>query len=196
MLNNWRILAIRKRRSSNRSRVNKGPEFRINRRIRVREVRLIDHEGTNHGVVPTHQAMQMADEAELDLVEVAPNAKPPVCRIMDYGKFAYEKTKREREARKLQKQIEIKTLRLTPRTSDFHRDVYVRKARTWLLEGKKVKFQVRFRAREITYPEIGQKNLLEVAEILSDVAEVEQAPKLEGWSMTLLLNPTGATPSS
>ncbi len=135
----------------------------------------------------------MAEDAELDLVEVAPNANPPVCRIMDYGKFAYEKTKREREARKLQKQIEIKTLRLTPRTSEFHRDVYVRKAKQWLEEGKKVKFQVRFKAREITYPEIGQKTLLEVAEILSDISEVEQAPKLEGWSMTLLLNPTGSS---
>ena len=82
----------------------------------------------------------MAEEAELDLVEVAPNARPPVCRIMDYGKFAYEKTKKEREARKLQKQIEIKTIRLTPRTADFHRDVQVRRARQWLGEGKKVKF--------------------------------------------------------
>lgn len=135
----------------------------------------------------------MAEDAELDLVEVAPNASPPVCRIMDYGKFAYEKTKREREARKQQKQIEIKTLRLTPRTSDFHRDVYVRKARQWLEEGKKVKFQLRFRAREITYPEIGQEALQEVAEILGDVSEVEQAPKLEGWSMTLLLNPTNSS---
>ncbi len=104
------ILTIRRRRSSNRRKVSKGPEFRINRRIRVHEVRLIDHEGTNHGVVPTGKAMQMAEDAELDLVEVAPNSKPPVCRIMDYGKFAYEKTKREREARKLQKQIEIKNI--------------------------------------------------------------------------------------
>lgn len=189
----WRVLAIRRRRSNNRRRVNKGPEFRINRRIRVHEVRLIDHEGTNHGVVPTGKAMQMAEDAELDLVEVAPNSRPPVCRIMDYGKFAYEKTKKEREARKLQKQIEIKSLRLTPRTSDFHRDVYVRKAKQWLKEGKKVKFQVRFKAREITYPELGQKTLLEVAEMLSDISEIEQKPKLEGWSMTLLLNPTGSS---
>ncbi|GJM41480.1 MAG: hypothetical protein DHS20C20_17620 [Ardenticatenaceae bacterium] len=188
---NWRTLAIRKRRSKTYARVSKGPEYRINRRIRVREVRLIDHNGTNHGVVPTNQALQMAEDAELDLVEVAPNAKPPVCRIMDYGKFAYEKTKREREARKLQKQIEIKTLRLTPRTSGFHRDVYVNKAKKWLEEGKKVKFQVRFKAREITYPEIGQQTLEEIAEELGEIAEVEQAPKLEGWSMTLLLNPTG-----
>ncbi|MCC6604862.1 MAG: translation initiation factor IF-3 [Anaerolineae bacterium] len=181
---------MRKRRSSTSARVTVDPEYRINRRIRVREVRLISQDGTNHGVVPINQALQMAEEAELDLVEVAPNASPPVCRIMDYGKFAYEKTKREREARKQQKQIEIKTLRLTPRTSDFHRDVYVSKAKKWLEEGKKVKFQVRFKAREITYPEIGQQTLEEIAVLLADVAEVEQAPKLEGWSMTLLLNPT------
>ena len=152
-------------------------------------MRLVDQNGENHGVVPTRQALEMAQEAELDLVEVAPNAKPPVCRIMDFGKFAYEKTKREREARKQQKQIEIKTVRLTPRTADFHKDVQVRKARQWLGEGKKVKFQVRFKAREITYPEIGQRTLEEIAEELGDIAEVEQRPKLEGWSMTLLMNP-------
>ncbi len=109
---------------------------------------------------------------------------------MDYGKFAYEKTKKEREARKQQKQIEIKTLKLTPRTAEFHREILVTKARKWLLEGKKVKFQIRFRAREITYPEIGQQMLEGIAVDLGDVSEVEQAPKLEGWSMTLLLNPT------
>lgn len=184
--------SIRKRRSSKR-RPTINLNYRINHRIRVREVRLIDHNGDNHGVVPTHQAREMAEAAELDLVEVAPNAKPPVCRIMDYGKFAYEKTKKEREARKLQKQIETKTIRLTPRTSDFHKDVYIRKAIRWLGEGKKVKFQVRFKAREITYPEIGQRNLEAIAEELTGtgMAEVEQRPKLEGWSMTLLLNPTG-----
>lgn len=156
----------------------------------MREVRLIDHNGENHGVVPTARAMEIAREANLDLVEVAPNSRPPVCRILDYGKFAYEKTKKEREARKLQKQIEIKTVRLTPRTGDFHRDIGVKNARRWLGEGKKVKFQVRFRAREITYPEIGKRALDEIAELLSDVAEVEQRPKLEGWSMTLLMTPT------
>jgi len=132
----------------------------------------------------------MALAADLDLVEVAPHANPPVCRIMDYGKFSYEKTKREREARKHQKQIEIKTVKLTPRTSDFHKDIQVRKARQWLGEGKKVKFQVRFKAREITYPEIGQEALEEIANELQDVAEIEQEPKLEGWSMTLLLTPS------
>lgn len=163
--------------------------YRVNRQIRVREVRLIDPDGENVGVVPIREALDRAEDAGLDLVEVAPNAKPPVCRIMDYGKFSYEKTKREREARKQQKQIEIKTVRLTPRTDDFHKDVQVRKARQWLEEGKKVKFQVRFKAREITYPEIGQQKLEEIAEELEDISEVEQQPKLEGWSMTLLLNP-------
>ncbi len=139
--------------------------------------------------MPIGKALDMAEAAELDLVEVAPNADPPVCRIMDYGKFAYEKTKREREARKQQKQIEIKTVKLTPRTSTFHRDIQVRKARQWLTEGKKVKFMVRFKAREITYPEIGQQTLQEIAEELSDISVVEQEPKLEGWSMTLLLSP-------
>jgi translation initiation factor IF-3 len=155
----------------------------------VPEVRLIDHNGTNHGVVPTLQAVDMAHEANLDLVEVAPNARPPVCRIMDYGKFSYEKTKREREARKHQKQIEIKTIRLTPRTSAFHLDIHTRKARQWLSEGKKVKFQVRFKAREITYPEIGKETLLNIASELEDIAEIEQTPTLEGWSMTLMMTP-------
>lgn len=166
-------------------------DYRINRAIRAREVRLIDHVNNNHGVVPVAKARQLAEEAELDLVEVAPNAEPPVCRIMDYGKFAYEKTKREREARKHQKQIEIKTIRLTPRTSGFHKDVHVRKAKQWLGEGKKVKFQVRFKGREITHPEVGQATLVEIAAELSEMAQVEQEPKLEGWSMTLLMTPTG-----
>jgi len=134
----------------------------------------------------------MAEDAELDLVEVAPNADPPVCRIMDYGKFAYEKTKKEREARKHQKQIEVKTIRLSPRTSDFHKEVYVRKATKWLETGKKVKFQVRFRGREITHPEVGQATLDGIADELSEIAEIEQEPKLEGWSMTLLMAPIGS----
>ena len=134
----------------------------------------------------------MAEDAELDLVEVAPNADPPVCRIMDYGKFAYEKTKKEREARKHQKQVEVKTIRLSPRTSDFHKEVYVRKATKWLETGKKVKFQVRFRGREITHPEVGKATLDGIADDLSEIAEIEQEPKLEGWSMTLLVAPIGS----
>jgi len=156
-------------------------------------VRLIDADGTNHGVVPIEEARDLANEAELDLVEVAPNAKPPVCRIMDYGKFSYEQTRKEREARKRQKKVEIKTIRLTPRTDDFHRGIGVKKGRKWLEEGKKVKFMVRFRAREITYPEIGQDMLQGIADELSDVAIVEQKPNLEGWRMTMMLSPEGST---
>ena len=151
------------------------------------EVRLIDHNGTNHGVVSTRQALSLAEEAEMDLVEVAPNADPPVCRIMDYGKFAYEKTKQLREAQKNQKQIEIKKIRITPRTSSFHRDIQVKKAREWLGEGKKVQFMVRFN------PEIGRDALLEIADELQDIAAVEQEPKFEGWSMTLTLTPEGVS---
>lgn len=190
LLDSIRRLDIRKRRrrvAPAKSSVN----YRTNKRIRVPEVRLIDHNGENHGVVSTARAMEIAEEAGLDLVEVSPNGKPPVCRIMDYGKFSYEKTKKEREARKHQKLVEIKTLKLTPRTGDFHRDIQVKKAHKWLEEGKKVKFQVRFKAREITYPELGQAALESIAEELADVSEVEQKPKLEGWSMTLMLVPVG-----
>jgi len=143
--------------------------------------------------VSIERAGEIARDANLDLVEVAPNAKPPVCRVMDFGKFAYEQTKKERDARKRQKKVEIKTVRLTPRTDDFHLNIGVKNARRWLGEGKKVKFMVRFRAREITYPEIGQKVLQDVAEELSDIADVEQKPKLEGWRMTLMLAPSGDT---
>lgn len=191
LFRNWRI-TIRKRRSKVPRRVT-SVEYRTNRQIRVPEVRLIDHNGTNHGVVNIRRALEIAEGAELDLVEVAPNADPPVCRVMDYGKFAYEKTKQLREAQRNQKQIEIKKIRLTPRTSTFHRDIHVKKAREWLTEGKKVQFMVRFKARERDYPEIGRESLLDIAGELEDVATIEQQPKFEGWSMTLMLTPTDAS---
>lgn len=157
---------------------------------------MIDHNGVNQGVMPFFDALRIAEEAELDLVEVAPNANPPVCRILDFGKFAYEQTKKEREARKHQKKIEIKTIRLTPRTDDYHIDISVRNARKWLEEGKKVKFMVRFKSREISYPELGQKALQEIADALTDVAVVEQQPILEGWRMTLVMSPEGIAQKS
>ncbi|MFN2189041.1 MAG: translation initiation factor IF-3 [Candidatus Promineifilaceae bacterium] len=163
--------------------------YRINNRIRSREVRLIDHKGDNRGVVPIEEAVDIARDAGLDLVEVAPNARPPVCRVMDYGKFVYEKTRREREARKHQKQIEIKTIKLTPKITDFHRDLRVKRAREWLGEGKKVKVVVRFRGREITYPEIAQKLMDGVAEDLQEVGTIEQRPNMEGWTMVMMLAP-------
>jgi translation initiation factor IF-3 len=161
----------------------------VNEKIQSREVRLIDQEGTNHGVIPIQDAVNLARQAGLDLVEVAPNARPPVVRVMDYGKFIYEKTRREREARKHQKQIEIKTIKLSPKIADFHRDLNVKRAREWLEEGKKVKVVVRFKGREITYPELGRELMDGVAQDLEDVSTIEQKPNLEGWSMVMMLAP-------
>ena len=122
-------------------------------------------------------------------MEVAPNARPPVVRVMDYGKFVYEKTRREREARKHQKQVEIKTIKLSPKIAEFHRALRLKRAREWLQEGKKVKVVVRFRGREITYPELGRDMMNNVALDLEDVGTVEQKPNLEGWSMVMMLAP-------
>lgn len=140
-------------------------------------------------MVGIDEAQRMAREAELDLVEVAPNADPPVCRIMDFGKFVYERAKKEREARKAQTKIEVKEIRLRPKTNEHHRDFKVRDARKWLQEGNKVKVRIRFRGREISYPEIALNDLKEVAEALSDVGIVEQAPALEGRTMLMVLAP-------
>ncbi len=125
----------------------------------------------------------------MDLVEVAPNANPPVCKVMDFGKFQYERAKKEREARKLQKTIEVKEIRLRPKTDDHHRSFKVRDARRWLEEGMKVKVRIRFRGREITYPEIARDMLREVAEELDDIAVVEQSPNMEGRTMLMVLAP-------
>ncbi len=131
----------------------------------------------------------MARDAELDLVEVAPNTSPPVCRIMDFGKFLYEREKKEREARKSQTKIEIKEIRLRPKTTDHHRDFKVDDARRWLEHSMKVRVTIRFRGREITYPEIALEDLKEIAKELSDVSTVEQAPAIEGRAMSMLLAP-------
>jgi translation initiation factor IF-3 len=152
-------------------------------------VRLIGPKGENVGVVSIEDAQRMASDAELDLVEVAPNSDPPVCRVMDFGKFVYERAKKEREARKAQTKIEIKEIRLRPKTNEHHRDLKVRDARRWLEVGMKVKVRIRFRGREITYPEIALGDLKEVAESLADVAIVEQAPALEGRTMLMVLAP-------
>lgn len=175
--------------SRERTRAISTGDYRINDRIRAREVRLIDDQNENHGVVPIQKALQLASERDLDLVEVAPTANPPVCKIMDFGKFQYERAKKEREARKQQKQVEVKEIRLRPKTDDHHRSFKVRDARRWLTEGMKVKVRIRFRGREITYPEIARDMLSEVAEELKDIAIVEQAPNMEGRTMLMVLAP-------
>jgi translation initiation factor IF-3 len=164
-------------------------DYRVNEAIRVPEVRLIGPKGENLGVLPIQEAQRIAREAELDLVEVAAAADPPVCRVMDFGKFIYERTKKEREARKAQTKIEVKEIRLRPKTNEHHRDLKVRDARRWLDAGMKVKVRIRFRGREITYPEIALNDLKEIAEELSDVALVEQTPALEGRTMLMVLAP-------
>ena len=163
--------------------------LRFNNRIRAREVRLIDEEGNQVGIVALRDAQQMAEERGFDLVEVAPNAVPPVCRIMDYGKFRYEQSKKEREARKHQKQFELKEVRLKPKTDDHDIDVKAKQARKFLLAGDKVKFTLRFRGREIFHPDIGLEMLERMAEDLRDVAIVEQKPLMEGRVLSLLLAP-------
>lgn len=139
--------------------------------------------------MPIFQALRLAEEASLDLVEVAPNAEPPVTRIMDFGKFLYQQAKKEREARKSQKQIEVKEIRLRPKTTEHHTMFKVRNARGWLEEGNKVKVRVRFRGREITYPEVAMEQLQEIATELSDIAAVEQAPQMDGRTMLMVLAP-------
>ena len=151
---------------------------------------MIDAEGENIGVVPIKKALELAREADLDLVEVSPSANPPVCRVMDFGKFIYERAKKEKEAKKAQTKIELKEIRLRPKTSEAHRGFKVVNARRWLEKGNKVKVTVRFRGREMDYPEIALEDLREIAEELADVSTVEQAPQMEGRTMLVVLAPS------
>jgi translation initiation factor IF-3 len=163
--------------------------YRINERIRAPNVRLINAAGENIGVVSIEEAQNQAEEADLDLVEVAPNADPPVCRVIDYGKFIYERTKKEKEARRAQKVIEIKEIRLRPKTTEHHRYFKVKNARRWLKEGKKVKVRIRFRGRERDYPELAMEDLKEIADELQDVSVIEQRPSFEGRTLLMVLAP-------
>lgn len=157
-------------------------------------MRLIGPDGGNVGVVSIKEALKIAREAELDLVEVSPGANPPVCRVMDFGKFIYEKAKKEREAKKSQTKIEVKEIRLRPKTNEAHRGFKVDDARRWLNQGHKVRVTVKFRGREMDYPEIALEDLKEVAQSLSDVAAIEVPPQMEGRTMLVVLAPskTGA----
>jgi translation initiation factor IF-3 len=151
---------------------------------------LIGPNGENIGVVPMKQALQIARDADLDVVEVSPNATPPVCRVMDFGKFIYERAKKEREAKKSQTKIEVKEIRLRPKTNEAHRGFKVDDARRWLLQGNKVRVTIKFRGREMDYPEIALEDLREIAESLADVSTVEQAPQMEGRTMLVVLAPS------
>lgn len=152
-------------------------------------MRLIDESGTQVGIIGIREALALAEERGFDLVEVAPNAVPPVCRLLDYGKFRYEQSQKEREARRNQKQADLKQIRLMPKTAEHDITTKANQAKKFLLQGDKVKFNVRFRGREMAHPDIGRKMLEDIAEQLRDIAVVEQKPLLEGRVLSLLLAP-------
>ena len=163
--------------------------MRINEQIRVPEVRLIGPEGEQIGVMATKEALAQAAEAHLDLVEVAPQAIPPVCRIMDYGKFKYQQSKKQQEARRRQTTIQVKEIKVRPKIEEHDMGFKLKNSRRFLSEGDKVKISVIFRGREIAHTDRGIRILAQMAEALGDVGTVEQAPKLEGRNMFMLITP-------
>ncbi len=164
-------------------------DLQINEEIREKEVRLIDVEGEQLGIVLTKRALEIADERKLDLVNVAPNAKPPVCKILDYGKYKYEATKREKDARKNQKTITVKEIRLTPNIEIHDINVKARNANGFLKNGDKVKVSVRFRGREMGHTQIGRDVLKNFAELTEEFGTIEKGARLEGRNMVMFLTP-------
>ncbi|CAN7160234.1 translation initiation factor IF-3 [Pararhizobium sp. LjRoot235] len=162
---------------------------RSNKEIRVPRVQLIDAEGVNHGSIPTDQALRIAEEAGLDLVEISPNAEPPVCKILDLGKLKYSTQKKAAEARKKQKIIEIKEIKMRPNIDTHDYDVKMRAMNRFFEEGDKVKVTLKFRGREMAHQELGLKLLLQVKEDTLSIAKVEAEPKLEGRQMMMVLAP-------
>ena len=161
----------------------------MNFEINVPNVRLVGADGEMIGVVTTREALAQAEDAGLDLVEISPNADPPVCKILDFGKFKYEQQKKKNEARKKQKVIEVKEIKLRPNIDDHDYDVKMRSATSFLEEGDKVKVTMRFRGREMMHQELGMNVLMRVREQLDPLAKVEQTPQLEGRQMTMVLAP-------
>lgn len=175
-LNKWRWFLISR-------------DLRINEEIRVREVRLIGDDGEQLGIVSTREAQQLAMEKSMDLVEIAPTAKPPVCKVMDYGKHKYEQAKRDKEARKKQKIVEIKEVKLRPNIESHDFETKVRNAQRFLREGDKVKVTIMFRGREITHAENGRVLCRRMAETLKGEATMEREAKVEGRNMIMILAP-------
>ena len=163
--------------------------LRINEEIRIREVRVTDENGEQLGIMQTRDALKLAEERHLDLVEVAPKARPPVCKIMDFGKYRYEQQKRDKEARKKQKVVTIKEVKLRPNIEQHDFEVKLKNAQRFIEEGNKVKVTIMFRGRELSHPEIGSKILDDIAKALSDNVSVERSAKLEGKNMTMILSP-------
>ena len=166
--------------------------MRINEEIRAREVRVITNDGEALGIMSNRAALQLAVEKHLDLVEIAPTAKPPVCKIMDYGKYHYEQQKREKEARKKQKTFDIKEVKLRPGIEEHDFNVKYKNAVRFLEDGDKVKVTIMFRGRELSHPELGEVLLNKMAQQLKDIAVVERVPKLEGKNMIMIVAPKPA----
>ncbi|MHB1042295.1 MAG: translation initiation factor IF-3 [Eubacteriales bacterium] len=164
-------------------------DFRINEEIRVREVRVVDGEGNQLGIMPVREALKIAEERQQDLVEIAPQAKPPVCRIMDFGKYKFEQSKREKEARKKQKIVNIKEVKLRPNIEDHDFEVKAKNATRFLKDGDKVKATITFRGREIVHTNLGLVLLQRLAEYVKDFSTIERQPKLEGKNMIMILAP-------
>lgn len=162
---------------------------RVNRQIRISPVRVIDVEGEQLGIMPVEQALATAEERGLDLVEVAPNARPPVCRIMDYGKFRYEEARKARQARKKQHNVQVKEVKFRPGIESHDFEFKIRHARRFLEEGNKVRATMMFRGRQMAHPELGREVLSRVAEAVEDVGKVESDPSMEGRNMTMILAP-------
>jgi translation initiation factor IF-3 len=163
-------------------------ETRVNERIRAREVRLIDENGEMMGVMPPIRALDIARDRNLDLVEVSPNANPPVCKLMDYGRFKYEQAKKENEARKNQKTITLKEIRMRPRTDDHDVEVKTRKIQEFLADGDKVRVSVQFRGPDMRHPDIGRKLLDGIADELKGMATIERSPVMEGRMMSMIVS--------
>jgi translation initiation factor IF-3 len=167
----------------------RAPQIRVNHRIRVPEVRVVLDDGSQLGVMPTSEALKAAEGRGLDLVEVNPKSVPPVCKILDFGRYKYEEKKRASDAKRKQTVVELKEVKLRPKTDDHDLQVKVRSARRFLESGNKVKFTVRFRGREITHPQRAQMQLDWLIEQLVDLANVEQRPQMEGRTMSAIVGP-------
>lgn len=165
-------------------------DLRVNERIRISPVRLIDQDGEQIGIVATDEARDIAAEAGLDLVEVAPNSRPPVCRIMDYGKYKYEQARKAKEAKKKQHTVTVKEIKLRPKIEEHDYGFKMRHARRFLDDGDKVKFTLRFRGREMTHPELGERVLEKIKEDLGETIVVESDIRREGRTLTMLVGPT------
>lgn len=169
----------------------KGDDTRINQQINTPRIRLIDARGEMLGIIPIQEALRKAEMSNLDLVEIVPNAEPPVCKIMDYGKYRYEQQKKQQEARKKQKTVQVKEVKLRPTIDKHDLEIKLRHAVEFLEEGDKVKFSLKFRGREMSHQEVGQAVMQKVQDFLTDKCRIELHPRMEGTQLIMIVAPVG-----